>query len=85
MNGFDRREPGHETSRHVLDLLRARKLPIVLPNLVLAEVTGAISRTRSDAVRAGAFAASLVRLPNMALVPRSIKLLLIREELPDLE
>lgn len=68
VNGFDRREAGHASSRQVLDLLRARRLPVAVPNLVLAEVAGAISRTRGDPTRAEAFAASLSRLPNLSLV-----------------
>jgi predicted nucleic acid-binding protein len=36
-----------------------------VPNLVLAEVTGAIGRTRNDPVRAEAFAMTLGRLPKV--------------------
>jgi predicted nucleic acid-binding protein len=46
VNGFDHREPGHGTSRQLLELLRVQGLPIIEPMLVLAEVAGAISRTR---------------------------------------
>ena len=59
VNGFDRREAGHATSRQLLEVLRTRALPIIVPNLVLAEVAGAISRTRHDPVRAEAFAMTL--------------------------
>jgi predicted nucleic acid-binding protein len=69
VNGFDQREPGHAISRQVLDLLRAQGIPIVVPNLVLAEVAGAISRTRNNPAQAQAFAAALGRLPNVRLVP----------------
>ena len=47
VNGFDQREAGHGNSRQLLQVLRTRALPIILPNLVLAEVAGAISRARS--------------------------------------
>jgi predicted nucleic acid-binding protein len=40
----------------------------MVPNLVLAEVAGAISRTRNDPVRAEAFATTLGRLPNVTVV-----------------
>ena len=69
VNGFDRREPGHTISRQVLDLLGTLTLPIIVPYLVLAEVAGAISRTRNSPAQAQAFAIALSRLPNVTLVP----------------
>jgi predicted nucleic acid-binding protein len=69
VNGFDQRESGHETSRQVLELLRAQTIPIIEPILVLAEVAGAISRTRQDPARAEAFATTLGQLPNVTILP----------------
>jgi predicted nucleic acid-binding protein len=69
VNGFDQREPGHSTSRQLLELLRTQALPIIEPMLVLVEVAGAISRTRQDSARARAFATTLGRLPNITLLP----------------
>jgi len=69
VNGFDQRESGHETSRQVLELLRAQTIPIIEPILVLAEVAGAISRTRQDPARAEAFAITLGQLPNVTILP----------------
>lgn len=69
VNGFDQRESGHETSRQVLELLRAQAIPIFEPMLVLAEVAGAISRTRQDPARAEAFAITLGQLPNVTILP----------------
>ena len=69
INGFDQREAGHDASRKLLDLLSVRALPLVLPNLVLAEVAGAVSRTRSNPVQGEALAASIARLANARLVP----------------
>jgi predicted nucleic acid-binding protein len=48
VNGFDQREAGHEISRQFLDAIRLRKVPIIVPNLVLIEVAAAISRTRHN-------------------------------------
>lgn len=67
VNAFDQREPGHEISRQFLDLLRTQALPIVVPNLVLVEISGAISRTRHDSVRALEFVTALSHLPNVTL------------------
>jgi predicted nucleic acid-binding protein len=74
VNGFDQREAGHSTSRQLLEVLRTRALPITVPNLVLAEVAGAISRTRNDPVRAEAFATALGRLPNVTVVALDVAL-----------
>jgi predicted nucleic acid-binding protein len=68
VNGFDQRESGHETSRQVLELLRAQAIPIFEPMLVLAEVAGVISRTRQDPARAEAFAITLGQLPNVTIL-----------------
>lgn len=69
VNGFDQREPGHESSRELLEVLRARGLPIIEPMLVLAEVAGAIGRTRQDASGAQAFATALSQLPTVTMLP----------------
>jgi predicted nucleic acid-binding protein len=74
VNGFDQREAGHATSRQLLEVLRIRALPIIVPNLVLAEVAGAISRTRSDPAQAEVFATTLGRLPNVTVVPLDVAL-----------
>jgi predicted nucleic acid-binding protein len=74
VNGFGQREAGHATSRQLLQALRTRALPIIVPNLVLAEVAGAISRTRNDPVRAEAFATTLGRLPNVTVVALDVAL-----------
>jgi len=69
VNGFDQREPGHQISRQVLELLSRQSVPIVVPNLVLVEVAGAISRTRNDPAQAQMFATALNNLPNVTVMP----------------
>ena len=69
INGFDQRENGHEYSRALLERLQKEHVSIFIPNLVLAEVAGTISRTRQDAAKAQAFASALSRLPNIFLIP----------------
>src|SRR5436305_14917595 len=68
VNACDDREPGHEISRELFELLTDRMLPIVVPSLVLAEVAGAISRTRHDPDGAQAFAEALGNLPNVTVL-----------------
>jgi predicted nucleic acid-binding protein len=72
--GLTKREGGHATSRQLLEVLRVRALPSIVPNLVLAEVAGAISRTSNDPVRAEAFAMTLGRLPNVTVVALDVAL-----------
>ena len=74
VNSFDQREPGHESSRQLLEMLRDQALPIIVPNLALAKVAGAISRTRNDPIQAQAFAASLEQLPNLTVLPLDAEL-----------
>ena len=69
VNAFDRREPGHETSRRFLEAVQTQALPVVVPNLLCVEVAGAISRTRSEPERAREFAAAVADLPNVTLLP----------------
>jgi predicted nucleic acid-binding protein len=69
VNAFDQREPGHESSRQLLDLLSTQAIPVIVPNLVLVEVAGAISRTRNNPGQALAFATALSNLPNVTIMP----------------
>jgi predicted nucleic acid-binding protein len=69
VNGSDTLEAGHATSRACLQLLAQQGHPLVLPTLVLAEIAGAISRTRSNATLADTFAAQVAALPTVTLVP----------------
>lgn len=67
VNGFDQRESGHDISRQLLEVLRTRALPIIEPVLALAEIAGAISRTRqapslADIVRVQTPEAALAEL-----------------------
>lgn len=69
VNGFDQREPGYQISRQMLELLSRQSIPIIVPNLVLVEVAGAISRTRNDPAQAQMFATALNNLPNVTVMP----------------
>lgn len=67
VNAFDQREPGHLLSRQFLEVVRDHALSIFVPNVVLVEVAGAISRTRQAPVQAQAFARALSRLPHVTI------------------
>jgi predicted nucleic acid-binding protein len=74
VNAFDQREPGHADSRQFLDLVGAQAIPVFVPALVLAEVAGAISRTRQDPAQARSFAEAIARLPNVAVITLDLSL-----------
>lgn len=67
VNAFDQQEPGHLVSRQFLEVLRRQAFPIIVPNLVLAEVAGAIGRTRRTPDQAQMFALALSRLPHVTV------------------
>lgn len=69
LNGFNPYEPGHEESRCFLDLLREQSVPIIVPTLLLPEVAAAVSRGRGDADLARRFAAALMQLPHLIVIP----------------
>jgi len=48
-------------------MLQSQALPIIVPNLVLVEVAGAISRTRHAPAQAQAFVVALSRLPHVTV------------------
>jgi predicted nucleic acid-binding protein len=68
VNSFDQREAGHDMSRRVLELLRDQVVPVVLPYLVLAEVAGAVSRTRNNPAQALGLATAIAQLANVTLI-----------------
>jgi len=68
VNGFDSREDGYDISRRLLRLLSDRRIPVVVPSLVLAEVAGAVTRTRAVPTQAMAFAATIATLPHVKLL-----------------
>ena len=68
INGYDTTEAGHDLSRRLLELLRTRSIPIIVPSLLLPEVAGSLNRTRGDAARAYTFATALGRLSHLTIV-----------------
>lgn len=69
VNGFDRKEPGANTTRQLLHLLAEQGQAIIIPNLALVEVSGSVSRTRRRPAKATAFVDTIMRLPHVTVVP----------------
>ncbi len=68
LNAFNEHEAGHADSRRVLEALRAKSLPIVVPTLILPEVAATVARGGGDVALATEFATALGRLPHLVLV-----------------
>ena len=69
LNAFHPYEQGHQASHELLAQLQQRTLPIIVPTLLLPEVSAAISRGRRDEALARGFALALTRLPHLIMVP----------------
>lgn len=69
LNAFNPYEEGHEESKAVLARLEGNAIPIVVPNLLRVEAAAAVARGRGDAGLARRFAAALLRLPHLVVIP----------------
>ena len=66
---IDPTEPFYEVCPALLDTLDKRHIPIIVPNLLLAEVAAAISRTRRDPMRARLITEAIEAFEHIQLVP----------------
>lgn len=65
----DPADPLHAVCRDLLQLLDLQQRPIIVPNLVLAEVAATISRTRRDPMRGRLTAQALAAFEHVQLIP----------------
>lgn len=63
VNAYSPAEPGQPESRAFLEAVFARGDAIVVPTLLVVELSGVISRTRGDAALAGQMTIALLALP----------------------
>ena len=69
LNAFNPYEPGHDDSRDLLASLQEHAVPIIVPALLLAEVTAAVARGRDDEQLAREFSHNVGRLPHLLRIP----------------
>jgi predicted nucleic acid-binding protein len=69
LNAFNPYEAGHQESNRLLAGMQEEAVPIIVPTLLLPEVSAAVARGRDDAELARRFTAQLRRLPHLVLVP----------------
>jgi predicted nucleic acid-binding protein len=65
LSAFNPQEAEHEHSRQLLAILQEQSAPIIVPTLVLPEVSAVIRRGRGSAALARQFSATLERLPHL--------------------
>lgn len=68
LNAFRATEEGHSHSKAVLAHLQATAIPLIVPNLLQAEVAGALARGQQDAALARRFAELLLQLPHVIAI-----------------
>ena len=68
INAFNPHETGHQASRDFLAAAQQQRTPILVPTLVLPELTAAIGRGCGNAQLARDFALQIARLPQLLLV-----------------
>jgi len=61
-------EPGHKSSRSLLQKISAKSIPLIIPTLLPVEVTAALVRTGTTATLAEEYAESIVKLPLTTFV-----------------
>ena len=78
VNGYDSNEAGNDISRALLDAVRDQQVALVLPELLVVEVAGALARTRGDIAAAESFAQSLQTVSHSYLSLSTARWLLKR-------
>ncbi|MCC7352146.1 MAG: type II toxin-antitoxin system VapC family toxin [Anaerolineae bacterium] len=68
LNAFNVHEAGQPDSQRFLAHLQAEAIPIVVPTLLLPEVSATIARGSGDPALPRQFVAALIRLPHLVLV-----------------
>lgn len=68
VSAFSPAEPAHPASKALMTRIRDNSISIVVPTLVLPEVSAAISRGQGKPELGVAFAGELRRLPHLSLV-----------------
>jgi predicted nucleic acid-binding protein len=66
---FDVRDPEHATCRALLARLAADAIPVIVPLLLLAEISATISRERHDPITARLTVDAIRAQPHLRLVP----------------
>jgi hypothetical protein len=65
----DLRDRTQPACHALLDVLLARRIPLICPQTLLPEVAGAVPRTWNDAMRGRLVAQVVGELPHLTLIP----------------
>lgn len=80
LNAFNRTELGHAESQEFLRRLQVRSVPMIVPTLLLPEVSAAVRLGRGDSLLAQNFAETLSHLPHLMMIPLDLSLALLASE-----
>lgn len=65
----DSHDPDYATCHNLLSALDRQQIPVIVPNLLLVEVAGAMSRTRRDPIRARLITTAIESLKYVQFIP----------------
>lgn len=68
VNAFNPHENGHAASLQILAAIQQRGDPVIVPTLLIPEVTAAVARATNDHAAALQFATATAALPHLTLV-----------------
>ena len=68
VSAFTPTEPAHQASKLFMQTIREQSVPIIVPTLVLPEISAAISRGQGQPELGKAFAQQLRNLPNTTFI-----------------
>ena len=68
VNAFNAHERGHGESLQILATIQQRGDPVIVPNLLVAEIASAVARLTDDRAGALQYASATAALPNLTLV-----------------
>ena len=68
VNAFNPHEDGHAASLQLLVAIQERGDPVMMPTLVIPEITAAVARVSDDSVGALEYAKATAALPHVTLV-----------------
>ena len=68
VNAFNPHERGHDGSLQILSAIQQRGDPVIVPTLIVPEISAAVARATRDSAGALRYARATIALPHLTLV-----------------
>jgi len=68
VNAFNPHEDGHAASLQILSAIQKRGDPVIVPTLIVPEISAAVARATDDSAGAVRYALATIALPHLTLV-----------------